>query len=186
MIRIIAGRFRGRKLVVPEGASVRPTTDRMRERVFSILSHHRYPDLQYAVVADMFAGSGALGIEALSRGADHCLFFEQDPKAIAAIKANLKGFETSDFTLKKQDATQPGKPYVPCDIIFMDAPYQQGLTSPTLQAVASKGWLRPDGVIVAEVHAKEQITLPDSLEIVDERKQGVQKTLFIRFAEKAD
>ncbi len=180
MTRIVAGRFRGRRLDVPKGRDVRPTTDRMRERLFSMLMHGRYPDMTDAVVADIFAGTGALGLEALSRGASSVTFVEQARPSIACISANIATLGVGDKAtiLAKNAIKLPPAPQ-PCDFIFMDPPYRQGLVRPTLEAILSGGWLAGEGVIVCEQAADEPLDIPDELEIVDDRSQGQQRILFL-------
>lgn len=180
MIRVISGDFKGRKLATPDGHAVRPTTDRMRERVFSILNHHRFPDLAGARVADFFAGTGALGLEALSRGAAHVTFIEQDPAALSCLISNIDMLGVDkQVSLLTRDATACGLCETPFDFIFMDAPYDRGLTDKALAALAAGQWLAADGVVIAEVHKGEKIELPDGYDCVDTRTQGIQKTLYI-------
>lgn len=180
MIRIISGEFKGRKLKVPDGQTVRPTTDRMRERIFSILTHDRYPAFEGAHVADFFAGTGALGLEALSRGASHVTFLEQSPAALSSLLSNIDALGVDPkVNLLTRDATACGMANNPYDFIFMDAPYERGLTKKALDAIAAGRWLKPDGVIVAECHTNEEFDLPQGFAEADTRIQGVQKTLFI-------
>jgi len=180
MTRIVAGRFRGRRLDVPKGRDVRPTTDRMRERLFSMLMHGRYPDMTGATVADIFAGTGALGLEALSRGASSVTFVEQARPSIACINGNIATLAVNDqATILAKNATKLPPAPAPCDFIFMDPPYRQGLVRPTLEAILSAGWLAEDGVIICEQAADEPLDIPDELEIVDDRSQGQQRILFL-------
>ncbi|WP_286830324.1 MULTISPECIES: 16S rRNA (guanine(966)-N(2))-methyltransferase RsmD [Kordiimonas] len=180
MTRIVAGRFRGRRLDVPKGRDVRPTTDRMRERLFSMLMHGRYPDMTDAVVADIFAGTGALGLEALSRGAARVTFVEQARPSVACINANIGTLGVSDqATILAKNATNLPPANAPCDFIFMDPPYRQGLVRPTLDSILAQGWLSEDGVIVCEQAADEPIDIPDALNVVDDRSQGQQRILFL-------
>jgi len=180
MSRIIAGKFRGRRLDVPAGNAVRPTTDRMRERVFSMLMHGRYPDMKEARVADLFAGTGALGLEALSRGASHITFVEKSPGSVACIKANIAALDAANETLVMQKSTDAlpaaTKPY---EFIFMDPPYHKGLVEPTLESLISANWLAKDGVIICELASDDALSLPTSLFIIDERSQGQQRVLFL-------
>ena len=180
MSRIIAGRYRGRRLKTSAGQSVRPTTDRMRERVFSMLAHGRYPDMHGARVADLFAGTGALGLEALSRGADHVSFVEKSPTSIACLKANIEALKTTDETHILQISAQ-SLPAVeaPYDFIFMDPPYHKGLVHPTLESLVDAGWITEDGVIVCELASDDDLVLPPMLELIDERIQGAQRVVFL-------
>lgn len=179
-MRLVAGRFKGRVLSAPEGMTTRPTADRVRESLFNILAHGE-PELRGARVADIFAGSGALGLEALSRGAGHVTFFENAPGAQSVISANIKkiGCE-AQATLLRQDATRPPKASEPCRFLLLDPPYKSGLAVHALVALAAQGWIAPDARIVVEVAAGEGFTspLPD-FPIADERKYGAARLVFL-------
>jgi len=181
MNRIIAGRFRGRKLEVPAGRTVRPTTDRMRERVFSMLTHGRYPDMHGARVADLFAGTGALGLEALSRGAEHVTFVEKSAPSIACLKKNISALKAENacniLQVSARSLPSTGEAY---DFIFMDPPYHQGLVEPALESLIGQDWLSEDGVIVCELARDDTLTLPSGLELIDERSQAAQRVIFIK------
>jgi len=182
-MRLVAGRFKGRVLVAPEGMTTRPTADRVRESLFNILAHGE-PELRGARVADVFAGSGALGLEALSRGAAHVTFFETAPGAQAVIAANLKklGCE-KEAALVRQDATKPPKAPEPCRFLLLDPPYKSGLVGPALTALAAQGWIAPDARIVVEVAAAEEFTSPlADFVIADERKYGAARLVFLESA----
>lgn len=174
-MRIIAGKYRGRKLETPSDMDVRPTTDKMRERIFSMLQHARYTALHGANVMDVFAGTGALGLEALSRGAAHVTFVEKSPKSIALLNKNIAG---ADTTLIKSRATSLQTAPAACDIIFMDPPYGRDLLAPSIACLLEGGWLADGGVIVAEMHSDEAFQVPDGLTLIDERKQGIQRVVF--------
>ncbi len=179
MIRVIAGRWRGKKLDVPAGDISRPTTDRMRERIFSMLQHPRYPSLTGARVADLFAGSGALGIEALSRGAAHVTAVERSPEAAAVIARNVAGLaEPVDHHLVRGDAASFAA-RTPFDIIFMDPPYGEGLIDAALAQINDTALLADGGVIVAEWHKDDRPQVPARMTIVDTRRQGIQQIQFI-------
>jgi len=180
MSRIIAGRFKGRRLKVPPGRDVRPTTDRMRERVFSILQHGPYPDMQGARVADLFAGTGALGFEALSRGATSITFVEKSPVSIACLRENIRALDADkDATILQTSARNLPAATAPYDFIFMDPPYHKGLVEPTLESLLSAGWVATYGVIICELERDSVLSLPPSLELVNERSQGKQRTIFL-------
>lgn len=180
MTRIIAGRFRGRRLTVPDGTDVRPTTDRMRERLFSILGHPRYPTMAGAQVADIYAGTGALGLEALSRGAAHVTFVEKARSSLDCLRSNIASLDaTQGTTTIASDATTVGPSKTAFDFIFIDPPYRQGLLRPTLDHLISGGWLNGDTCIVCELAADEQVDLPPGLTIVDDRKQGKQRIVIL-------
>ena len=179
-MRLVAGRFKGRVLSAPEGSTTRPTADRVRESLFNILAHGE-PELRGARVADVFAGSGALGLEALSRGAAHVTFFESASPALAVIAANLKklGCET-ESSLVRQDALRPPKAPAPCQFLLLDPPYKSGLAVPALVALAAQGWIAADARIIVEVAAGEGLAspLPD-FTISDERKYGAARLVFL-------
>lgn len=179
-MRLVAGRFRGRVLAAPEGSTTRPTADRVRESLFNILSHGE-PALRGARVADVFAGSGALGLEALSRGAAHVTFFESAVSALSVIAGNLKklGCE-AEATLVRQDALKPPKASAPCQFLLLDPPYKTGLATPALQALAAQGWIAPDARIVVEVAAAEDFVSPlKGFSVTDIRKYGAARLAFL-------
>lgn len=180
MTRIVSGQFRGRRLIVPKGRDIRPTTDRMRERLFSMLTHSRYPDLNGAYVADMFAGTGALGLEALSRGAKHITFVEKAPASVTVLKSNIETLNVAnEVKLLQASATSLPAPHQPCDFIFMDPPYRKGLVEPTLGSILTQSWLAKGGVIICELASDDPLSLPTGFEIIDERTQGQQRILFL-------
>lgn len=179
-MRIIAGKYRGRKLETPSDMDVRPTTDKMRERVFSMLQHARYPALHGAQVMDVFAGTGALGLEALSRGAAHVTFVEKSPKSIALLNKNIAAMKVEqDTTLIKSRATSLQAATTPCDFIFMDPPYGRDLLAPSIACLLEGGWLADGGVIIAEMKSDETFDVPAGLTLIDERKQGIQRVVFL-------
>ncbi|HXP96085.1 MAG TPA: 16S rRNA (guanine(966)-N(2))-methyltransferase RsmD [Telmatospirillum sp.] len=181
-MRIVAGRHKGRVLQAPEGLATRPTADRAREALFNILGHGA-PSLEGALVLDAFAGSGALGFEALSRGASHATFMETDGSAFAIIYANAKklGVEPQS-SIQRIDATRPPKASAPCQIVLMDPPYKSGLAKPALLALLAQGWIASDAVVVVEVAAGEDFSSPSKdLMIIDERKYGAARMVFLRF-----
>lgn len=179
-MRIIAGEFRGRRLLAPKGQDVRPTTDRMRERLFSILGHGKYPAIDDARVADIYAGTGALGLEALSRGASHVTFVEKARASIDCINENIQTLGVKDRTsIMRSDARAVRAVTAPFDIVFMDPPYRQGLTAPTLKRLKESGWIGQNSVLVCEIASDEAIDLPGDFEILDDRTQGQQRILIL-------
>ncbi|MCJ9428472.1 16S rRNA (guanine(966)-N(2))-methyltransferase RsmD [Kordiimonas marina] len=181
MTRIIAGRHKGRRLDVPPGKDIRPTTDRMRERVFSMLMHRRYPDMAGARVADLFAGTGALGLEALSRGAAHITFVEQAPASLQCLKANIATLHAeAETTVLRANAGALPTSKDAHDFIFMDPPYRMGLVRPALDAILRGGWLAEDGAIICELARDDDTDFPEALELVDERQQGQQRIVFLK------
>jgi 16S rRNA (guanine966-N2)-methyltransferase len=190
-IRIIGGKFKGRKLDVPEGGDVRPTSDRAREALFNILSHGDYhtdagPLPLGAKVLDVFAGSGALGLEALSRGAEHVAFLEQNPAHLKMIRRNaIKLGESGAISMLQRDGAKPGPTpvggQVPADLVFLDAPYDSGLGSIALAALAGANWLSENCIAVVETGAREKVEQPEGFEQLDQRKYGISvMTIFGR------
>ena len=144
-MRIVAGRHRGRKLMAPPGLDTRPTSDRAREALFNILEHGE-PPLEGCRFLDLFAGSGAVGLEAASRGAGRVLLVEKARAAQAAARANIAHLgEAERVTLRAGDATRLGRAAEPFDIVFLDPPYGSGLVATALAGLARGGWLAPRG-----------------------------------------
>ena len=162
-MRIVAGAWRGRTLVAPPGPATRPTADRVRQALFDMLLHAPWGGrdlLEGAEILDAFAGTGALGLEALSRGAAHATFLERDRAALTALRANIESCRASDrATILAADATNP-PPGHPCRLIFLDPPYNQGLVQAALSALDRAGWIAPGALAVAETARDEAIDLP--------------------------
>jgi 16S rRNA (guanine966-N2)-methyltransferase len=167
--------------MAPAGRNTRPTADRVREALFNILAHGE-PSLDGAEVLDAFAGSGALGFEALSRGAARVTFMETDGTAFAVLYANAKKLGAEkQVAIQRVDATQPPKAATPCRFILMDPPYKSGLALPALVALDAKGWIAEDALVVVEVAAGEAFRSPTPrLGIVDERTYGAARLVFLR------
>lgn len=175
-MRIIAGLKRGKKLFTPEDMHIRPTADRAREALFSILFARLENGFNDLAVLDVFAGTGALGLEALSRGAKEAAFVDLDLR-LAEKNIKLCGFE--QVKLIKANATALPKSPKVYDLIFADAPYQKGLTEPTLQALLNGGYVGAKTLIVAETAREESLTVPPSLTLTDERIYGAAKFWFL-------
>ncbi len=185
-MRIVAGTFRGRPLVAPKGHSTRPTADRAREAIFNVLAHAPWsPGLDGARVLDLFAGSGALGIEAISRGAAFCAFVERAEPARAAIRANLAalGLEARARLDRRDAAALPARAAAdgaPFDLAFLDPPYGEGLGEAALVRLAEGGWLAKDAVAVLERGAGDPAVVPAGFALVDERRWGAARVSFLR------
>jgi len=185
-IRIIAGRDRGRKMSVPDGADVRPTPDRARESLFGILGYLARGEghsLDGARVLDAFAGTGALGLEALSRGAEWALFLEPDKATRHNLADNLRALKTGDqAAILPRDATHPGPMPAqgPFDLVFADAPYGSGLGTMALEALATENWLMADALAVVEVEAKEAMEPPTGFRQIDDRTYGRTRLIIFR------
>lgn len=190
-IRIVGGRWRGRKLAAPADLSVRPTGERQRESLFNILAHGRYAPggvamLQGAAVLDVFAGTGALGLEALSRGAANCLFLDNGAASKRLIEANIAACKAQGMArLVPGDATNlttpPPAPWTPATLAFLDPPYGEGLGERALAALAAKAWLAPDAVCVVETGERENFEAPARFAPEDERRYGKSNFRFFRF-----
>lgn len=184
-MRVVGGRHRGRKLIAPAGDAVRPTSDRAREALFNILSHGDFAaaglPFADAYVVDAFAGTGALGIEALSRGAARVAFIETDRAAVAALRRNLTALDEEDAAdIVAGDATRPPRAPYPCALVLLDPPYRGGLAAPALEALARMGWLAPRALAVVELAAKELFSPPAGFAMIDERRYGAARLVFLR------
>ena len=184
-MRIVGGSHRGRRLVAPPGDLVRPTSDRAREALFDILSHGRFAvagsPFAGQRVLDAFAGTGAFGLEALSRGADAAIFLENGREALAALRRNIAAFgEVERSQIVGGDATRPPRAPFACALAFLDPPYRSGLAAPAMAALAAAGWLSDDALVVVEIAAKEGFSPPDGFTIVDERIYGAPRLVFLQ------
>jgi len=184
-MRIVGGASRGRRLIAPKGRELRPTSDRTREAVFNILEHGiPAVELEGASVVDVFAGTGALGIEALSRGAGHATFIDNDSEALGLVRKNVAAAGAwRNTTMLRLDASRlpppPMAALAPCALAFLDAPYQSGLTQPALKGLDEYGWLAPGAVCVVEISVKDQITCPAEFKLLEERSYGAARVLFL-------
>ena len=186
-MRIVGGRFRGTRLAAPgaEGggkAHLRPTSDRVREALFNVLEHGDYPLIEGVRVLDLFAGTGALGLEALSRGAARAVFIDDGPAARGLIRRNIETLGVIGQTkLWRRDATRLG----PCrgeayGLIFVDPPYGKGQGEAALASARAGGWIAPDALVVLEESAGAEIYPPDDLELADRRTYGDTQILILR------
>lgn len=159
-MRIIGGAWRGRRLAAPPGDTTRPTADRVRQALFDILMHAPWAGrdaVEGALVLDAFAGSGGLGLEALSRGATHALFFENDPAALACLRANIVACGAGPrSSVRSGDVLHPG-PGDARTLIFLDPPYGQELVQRTLKVLRAEKWLAPGCLIVTETSRLETV-----------------------------
>ncbi|CUW37411.1 putative Ribosomal RNA small subunit methyltransferase D [Magnetospirillum sp. XM-1] len=179
-MRIVAGLHKGRRLEAPSGRDTRPTADRVRQALFDILVHSDLVEMEDARVVDAFAGSGALGLEALSRGAAHACFLELAAQPLAAVYANVKALREEERTkVIRADAAKPPVAPHACTLAFLDPPYHSGLAAPCLEGLAAKGWLEEGALAVVEVAADEAFTPPAGFEIADERPRGAARLVFV-------
>jgi 16S rRNA (guanine966-N2)-methyltransferase len=184
-MRVVGGRHRGRRLIAPPGDAVRPTSDRAREALFNILSHGDFAAAGSPFadenVLDAFAGTGALGIEALSRGAARAAFIETDRAALAALKRNLAALDEEDgVDIIAGDATRPPRAKYSCALAFLDPPYRSAFAAPALEALSRMGWLAARALAVIEISSSETFAVPNGFTMIDERKYGAAKLVFLR------
>ncbi|MBV1705923.1 MAG: 16S rRNA (guanine(966)-N(2))-methyltransferase RsmD [Hyphomicrobiales bacterium] len=186
-MRIVGGALRGRPLQAPSGREIRPTSDRLRESLFNILQHRYDFDFEGAFIVDIFAGTGALGLEALSRGAAFALFVDSGADARALLRHNIEALgQGGKSRIFRRDATQPGTapPGQTFDLALLDPPYGAGLADPCLAGLADGGWLKPGALVVVEETADAVIDAPPSLELQETRPFGATALHFFRFSVK--
>jgi 16S rRNA (guanine(966)-N(2))-methyltransferase RsmD len=181
-MRIVGGRHRGLRLKAPADSRVRPTTDRVREALFNILVHRDPPAVAGAVVLDLFAGTGAVGLEALSRGASQAIFVDSDPRSLALVRENIAALKVGDMCrVVRADAARLGRAPVAADLVFLDAPYGRGLSRPALESAAAGGWMAPGATVAMELSPDETLDLPPLLVESDQRVYGGSKIIVARF-----
>lgn len=186
-MRITGGTLGGRKLATPADNRVRPTSDKVRQAIFNILEHQEFaPPLAGAKVADLFAGTGALGLEALSHGAAFCLFVEDAAESRALVQRNIEAFGLTGATkLWRRDATKLGTmtPAAggPFDLVFLDPPYRKGLVEPALASLAAGDWLAPDALLVVET-AEDESVAAEGFAALGERLYGETRVTFLKRA----
>ena len=186
MLRISGGKHRNRRLEPPEDLSVRPTAERARLAIFNRLAHGLLASdgagLDGIRVVDVFAGSGALGFEALSRGAAHITFIEKDRGAAKRIERNAAALgETAHVQVLQRDGIKPGPALGPCELAFLDPPYRSGLSEAALRALAADGWLAQGAICVVETASTEDVTVPPGFIEIDQRKYGAGKITMLRW-----
>ena len=188
-MRIVGGRHRGRKIEGPgESAkdALRPTSDRARESLFNILEHGRFSAdgtslVRNARVLDVFCGTGAFALEALSRGAASATLIDSDPAAIALVHRNLKALgEGARARVIQADATKALRPLDPHDLAFLDPPYRSGIATAALEALVAAGALGEAALCIVELEHREQVSAPPGFAALDERRYGRAKLVFLR------
>jgi 16S rRNA (guanine966-N2)-methyltransferase len=184
-MRIVTGEQRGRPIRTPMGQDVRPTSDRARQAIFNILEHASWSaGVEGRRAMDVFAGSGALGLEALSRGAASCLFVELADASLAAVRTNIAAFGLeARARVLRQDAARLGRrpeAEAPHDLVFLDPPYATGLAEPALAALAAGGWLAADALLMLERGSGEAAIETPGFELLDRRRYGAAEVLFLR------
>ncbi|WP_298356363.1 16S rRNA (guanine(966)-N(2))-methyltransferase RsmD [Rhodoblastus sp.] len=182
-MRIVGGRLKGRALQGPRGEGLRPTSDRLRETLFNILAHSYGDPVEGARVIDLFAGTGALGLEAVSRGAEFCLFVDDGAQARALIRENVEALGLGGVTrIFRRDARKlgdkpPGAPYT---LAFLDPPYNRGLAEPALSSLLRGGWLAPDALVIVEEAAAAMFEPAPGFDVFERRDYGETEVIFLR------
>jgi len=177
-LRIVAGKYRGRRLIAPAGKAIRPTADRVREAVFNVLQHG--DDITGARVLDGFAGTGAMGLEAASRGALHVTLMDNHRTAIACCRDNVAALEAlGQVTVLVGDCLTPVRPAAPCNLIFLDPPYCSGLAATALAALNAAGWIACGARCVIELAAKDTFDAPPGFQVLDQRRYGSAGIVFL-------
>jgi len=186
-LRIVGGKYRGRALLSPKGDATRPTSDRARQAIFNILEHAAWMSddiMDSGVVLDIFAGTGALGLEALSRGKSMAVFFEQNKSSASICHANAEKMGALDDTrIFRCDATKPPKrpnDIPPATLVFLDPPYGKDLGLAAIEAFIAKDWLAENAIIIMEMAVRTPEPLPDSCEQIDSRDYGVAHIRFLK------
>jgi len=185
-MRIVGGRLRGRALTPPKSQAVRPTADRLRESLFNILAHGYGDPVTGARVLDLFAGTGALGLEALSRGAAFVLFVDDGAEARALMRANVEALGLGGISrIFRRDATKlgPVHPLEPFSLVFADPPYGRGLAEQALTSAREGGWLSPDALVVVEEAADAGFTAPEGFTELERRRYDDTEFVFLRAAQ---
>ena len=185
-MRIVAGKFRGKRLAAPPDGTIRPTADRVRKNLFNILSHSAlgggWRAIDGAAVLDVFAGTGALGLEALSRGAARVTFIDNEESACRLIARNVAALGANErCEIRRADALRPGAPAQAHDLVLADPPYGSGLGRAALAVLAARGWIAEQAICVLELAAKEALDTPGGFEIVERRTYGAASLAFLRY-----
>jgi 16S rRNA (guanine966-N2)-methyltransferase len=185
-MRVVGGRLRGRPLAGPKSSAIRPTADRLRESLFNILTHAYGDPVDGARVLDLFAGTGALGIEAISRGAAFVQLVDDGAEGRALIRENVAALGLGGVTrIFRRDATKlgPAHPAEPFSLIFLDPPYGQNLATAALGSARAGGWFAPDALIVVEEAVKSAFTAPDGFAELERRRYDDTELVFLRFTQ---
>ena len=184
-MRITAGRLKGRPLLAPKGLNVRPTSDKVRQAIFNVLEHRDFGDgfaLKNARLIDLFAGTGALGIEAISRGAAYAFLIENAIEGRATLRRNVEAMNLTGITkIWRRDASDLGRNINQAfDLAFLDPPYGKNLLAPALASLHTGGWLQPHAIVVTEAAQCEDIPSTDQYQILDQRRFGETQIAFLR------
>jgi len=190
-MRIVGGKHRGRRIAAPAGEAIRPTSDRAREAIFNILAHGGFGAggasiVAGAVVLDAFCGTGAMGLEALSRGAARASFIDNEPQSLVAVRANIAALrEQATTRVMAADATRPpplAKGETPATLAFFDPPYAEAVAATALAGFAQQGWLAPGAICVVEEGARAAaLALPGGFERLEFRRYGAARVTLLRY-----
>jgi 16S rRNA (guanine966-N2)-methyltransferase len=184
-MRVVGGRLRGRALAGPQSPNIRPTADRLREALFNILVHAFDDPISGARVLDLFAGTGALGIEALSRGAEFTLFIDQSAQSRAVMRENMAALGLGGVSrIFRRDSTKLGSvhPLAPFSLSFLDPPYGQGLAEKSLVSARAGGWFTPGALMVVEEAAKAKFAAPTGFIECERRRYDDTEFVFLRLS----
>jgi 16S rRNA (guanine966-N2)-methyltransferase len=182
-MRVVGGRLRGRNIASPSSNDIRPTQDRLRESLFNILMHAYENPIEGTRVLDLFAGTGALGIEAISRGAAFALFIDNGAEARALLRNNVEALGLGGVTkVFRRDATNlgPAYPVEPFSLVFLDPPYGRGLSDKSLASLREGGWLTPDALVIAEESMAAALKAPEGYEELERRAYDDTEFVFLR------
>jgi 16S rRNA (guanine966-N2)-methyltransferase len=182
-MRVVAGRLKGRSLASPSSLDIRPTADRLRQSLFNILIHAYDDPVQDARVLDLFAGTGALGIEAVSRGAKFALFVDNGAEARALLRNNVEALGLGGVTrIFRRDATDlgPAHPVEPFSLVFLDPPYGKGLGERALASLREGGWLTPGALLIVEEAKAAGFVTPEGFEELERRAYDDTEFVFLR------
>jgi 16S rRNA (guanine966-N2)-methyltransferase len=186
-VRIVGGQHKGCTLQAPAGRDIRPTSDRAREGIFNILAHSiDWQGFEGTAVLDVFSGTGALGLEAMSRGASNGVFIDNDPGSLQCVKANAATLgEARNILTLKLDARRlfqpPRAAQAPLSLAFLDPPYGTKLSDQALLGLCHKGWIAPGGLVVVEISNGDELILPRGFSVLDERTYGAAQVTFLKF-----
>ncbi len=182
-MRVIGGKWRGRTLAAPEGQDIRPTGDRVREAIFNIVEHGRHTrgggsPIPRALVLDGFAGTGAMGIEALSRGAAKAYFLEKERASLAVLETNVADCGAA-AVISNADCLAPPSAAEPCSLVFLDPPYGRDMAVPALIALTDAGWIGDGALCVIEIGKDDRFEAPDGFESLDDRRYGAARVMLV-------
>ncbi len=184
MMKIIAGKHKGRNIESLPGKDIRPTSGRTRGAVFNILTHGRFYGENSPIIGsrivDIFCGTGALGLEAFSRGAAHVTFVDENQRAVDITRKNVEKFgEMKNASFIRSDSTRIPPAIKPCKLAFLDPPYESGLAPKGLKSLVKGGWLEKGAIVVVEISKKEELEIPEEFEKVSERIYNSTKIILL-------